>query len=204
VLFPKPIRRIKLPRPILRTSLPRRRRKGEKAMLIREADRLWARVVKQEGKCWFAGSKLGRNDHICRGWLQAMHGIPRTYRATRWLPINGFAGCQAVHMYFTHRPEEWSAYLVEAWGPEVFQELWHKARSHEIPDIKAVVESLRSELIKLEGSRPLDEGGKTNDQRSEGRSDLRDRPKVLVGNTRGHRARLRTISPQDLPRRSTS
>ena len=157
--FPKPVKRERrAPKPLRRTPL-RRRRQSKMAKLARYADILWAKIVKHAGRCWFAGSTLGRQPHVCRGGLQAMHGIPRTYRATRWLPINGFAGCQAVHMYFTHRPWEWMAYLVEAWGQEVFQELWRKARSHEKPDLEVVVESLRSELFKLEGISVPDEGG---------------------------------------------
>lgn len=150
--LPKPVKREKrAPKPLKRTR-PRRRRKGKMVSLRLEADRFWSLIVKHRGKCEIVWP------HDCKLALQAMHGIPRTYRATRWLPINGFAGCQAAHYYFTKHPEEWTAYLLEAWGAEVFSELWRKARSHEKPDLEAVVESLRCELFKLKGI-PEDEGG---------------------------------------------
>lgn len=79
-----------------------------------------------------------------------MHGIPRTFSATRWLPINGFLGCGGVHKYFTDRPEAWSALLLEAWGLETFRTLWALARSSEKPDMAATVASLRAELARLE------------------------------------------------------
>lgn len=144
---PKPARRAKAqkPPPPLKRSRPRKHRRGKKASLAREADRLWSLVVRHRGSCEV------QRPHECKLALQAMHGIPRTYRATRWLPINGFAGCQGIHMYYTRRPEEWSAHLLDAWGAEVFRELWRKARSHEKPDLEAIVESLRCELFKLEG-----------------------------------------------------
>ncbi len=139
----KPVKRIKVQKPLKRGARPRKRRRGKAASLAREADRLWSLVVRHRGHCEI------ERPHECKGVLQGMHGIPRTYRSTRWLPINGFAGCAGAHFYFTNRPEEWSAYLLEAWGLEVYRELWRKARSHEKPDLAVVVETLRKEWLNL-------------------------------------------------------
>ena len=133
-------------KPIARTSRPRKRRKGKKASLARQADALWSKIVKRKGGCDFAGFDIGYKPHVCRGALQAMHGIPRTYRATRWLPVNGFKGCQAAHWYYTVRKEEWSYFLLHAWGEPVFNELWRIARGMEKQDLSVVVAKLTSEL----------------------------------------------------------
>jgi hypothetical protein len=142
-----------LQKPIPRRSRPARRkapareRRTALARLKKRCDLLWAQIVKRKGVCWFVGRTFGKGLHECKGSLQAMHGVPRTYAATRHLPINGWPGCAAAHMYFTHHPEEWSAVMVEALGLPVFEELWFKARRMRVEDHAAHLESTHVVLV---------------------------------------------------------
>lgn len=133
-----------------RRTASRRSRKvrSRVSLLAKQADQLWSKLIKRAGACEFQrpGALSDYRPHVCRGALQSMHGIPRTYRATRWEPINGFAGCQAVHWYYTVRKEEWTAFLHWAWGEDVFTELWRQAREMKKPDMTQVVENLKGEL----------------------------------------------------------
>lgn len=141
-----------LPKPPRRGSKPKCRlnrvRKTSRAKLVREADALWAQIVKRAGVCDFSAQGLfsGYYPHSCFGSLQAMHGISRRYYGTRWLPINGFSGCQKTHLYYSMRPQEWDRFLVESWGVPVWDELWAEARK---PlgkvDVQAALDALRSE-----------------------------------------------------------
>jgi hypothetical protein len=123
----------------------RQRRRGAVAAVKRLADALWSQVVKLPQKC----NIQGVYQHECKGPLEAMHMIPRTFAATRWLPINGACGCSAAHLYFTRRPELWSAVCLDLWGVEVFRELWSMARAMKPVDMEATVYKLREELAKV-------------------------------------------------------
>lgn len=135
-------------KPLARGKLPRRERKTSRAKMVREADALWAQIVRRPGVCDFDGCGLFPDayDHECFGSLQAMHGISRRYYGTRWLLINGFCGCQRVHLFYTMRPQEWDRFLVAAWGLRVWEELWSRART---PlgkvDVQAALDKLREE-----------------------------------------------------------
>lgn len=145
---PKPTRTPRKPRKAVPrvSGRPRKKKRSrgkratDKAILAR-CDKLWSLIVRSKGYCevrqWFP--------HVCKGPLQAMHGIPRTYKATRWNLLNGFAGCAGAHLYLTWRPEEWSRYLVKAWGPEAFEELWVTARRLAKPDAAAILAALEAE-----------------------------------------------------------
>ena len=156
--LPKPVKLIKAPKPIRRTSRPRRRRKGKKATLAQEADRLWSLIVRRRGQCEVCSAKDG---------LQGAHGISRRYRATRWLPINGFCLCRKCHVYFTHRPLEWDDVLEIQWGALARDELRRMALEGTKPDLEAVVEGLKLELCKLvEGANKWQPKDQTRDPSS--------------------------------------
>lgn len=73
-----------------------------------KADAAFSRYIRdRDGKCMGAGS-----GPRCSGALQCAHIISRRYRAIRWDEANAMALCQAHHMFWTHRPLEWQAWLV--------------------------------------------------------------------------------------------
>jgi hypothetical protein len=131
------IPRRSIPRQALRKSRPRRQRKGKRASLAREADRLWGLIVRRCGRCEGCGSTQ---------FLQAAHGFSRRYRGTRWLPINGFCLCRKCHMRWTHDPLGWTAWLKERWGATVYEELEQMARKIAKPDHREIVAKLRAEF----------------------------------------------------------
>jgi len=135
--LPKPLHREKAPKRITRTCRPRRKRRGGKAALAREADRLWSLIVRGRGACEMEG------DH--GGPLQGAHGFSRRYRTTRWLPINGFCLCAGHHVAMTHDPLAWDDFLRRAWGEPVYQELKRLAQRTDAPDVAAAVARLRVE-----------------------------------------------------------
>lgn len=120
----------------------RQKRRTPAAAVKLLADGLWSAAVHaRPGGCEIQQYHA----HPCVGGFQAMHGIPRTFTATRFLLINGFKGCAGTHTFFTNRPEAWSAILLEAWGLETFRELWRIARAMQPVDMEATVTALRSE-----------------------------------------------------------
>lgn len=129
-----------IPKPAKRGPKPRKRiarkRKGKRASIARECDRLWSLIVRGRGHC----ENCGTQEHI-----QAAHGISRRYRATRWLPINGFALCRSDHVFYTHRPLEWTAWLRAAWGEPVFERLTELALIAAKQDMPAILARLREE-----------------------------------------------------------
>ena len=119
-----------------RKARPAKKRKTKRASLSREADRLWSLLVRARGASEISGDTKN---------LQGAHGFPRTYRATRWLLINGFALTQSEHVFYTYRPLQWDQFLRERWGQPVYDELRRIALKNEKQDMVAVVSSLRAE-----------------------------------------------------------
>lgn len=125
-----------------RASRPRKQRKGKRASLARECDRLWSLIVRHSlgGRSCISGSS-----HL----LQAAHGFSRKYRATRWLPINGFPLTAGEHWRYTNDPLAWDEFLREQWGQPVYDELRRVALKNEKQDMPAVLSALRAEAERL-------------------------------------------------------
>jgi hypothetical protein len=120
----------------------RQKRRTPAAAVKLKADDLWTAIVHARPE----SCEVQRfYPHACAYGAQAMHGVPRTFAATRHMPINGFKGCAFIHKFFTDRPELWSAVLLDAWGPETFREVWAIARAMKPVDMGEVVASLRAE-----------------------------------------------------------
>lgn len=123
----------------LRRARPRKRSKGKRASLGRQADALWSMLVKRPGRCCVEECSTPTDR------LQAAHGISRRYRNTRWLLINGFPLCCRHHTYWTHRPLEWSVWLRHQWGGEMYDELHRMALRTTKADIGVALETLNAE-----------------------------------------------------------
>jgi hypothetical protein len=114
----------------------RKKRKGKRASIARECDRLWSLIVRSRGASEISGQTSN---------LQGAHGFSRSYKATRWLPINGFALTQSEHVYYTWRPLEWDSLLRERWGQPVYDELRAIAIANKKQDMPAVLAKLKAE-----------------------------------------------------------
>lgn len=113
--------------------------KPKKTSLRKEADRLVGAAVRSRGICEMAGA----GGVQCGGHLQWCHIISRGYHAVRWDERNAFCGCQAHHVYFTHRPLEFERFVREKIGDEMFDELRRIALTHVFPDVSEIVRRYR-------------------------------------------------------------
>jgi hypothetical protein len=120
----------------------RQKRRTPAAALKLRCDNLWSAIVHHRPEA----CEVQRFwPHACVGGPQAMHGIPRTFKVTRHLPINGFKGCAGIHTFFTARKEMWDSVLLDAWGEPTFRELWSKARAMQPVDMSATYAALKAE-----------------------------------------------------------
>lgn len=97
----------------------KRRKKTPRASASARCDTLFSELIRARGVCELQATKT------CSGSarLQCCHGISRRYKATRWDTRNAYAGCAACHVYFTHHPLEWDAWLLERQGTTLYYEL---------------------------------------------------------------------------------
>lgn len=137
----KPTRRVKAPKRIVRKCRPRKRRRGTKAAMAREADRLWSAMVRMRGACEMGGEHSGP--------LQGAHCFSRRYRNTRWLLINGVCLCAGHHVAMTHDPLAWDDWLRLTWGEGVYLELKRLAQKSTPPDVVEALAKLRAEAATL-------------------------------------------------------
>lgn len=155
-----------------RTSKRRKARKAGKLL----CDRLWAQVIKRDGRCVFEGQILSRGvdeldaecpygpgcmqcryaaatngwanaPHVCKGGLQAMHCIPKgPYPSARYKLWNGIPGCAGAHTYFTHRPEIFVLWLQSRWGDALYAERLRDANYPAKHDYAAIAAKLQERL----------------------------------------------------------
>lgn len=90
--------------------------KGQKA----KADLLFSKIIRSSGHCLNCGSTEQ---------LQCAHIISRRYSATRTDLRNAYCLCAADHFYFTTWPREFSRFVTEHTGSEVYDELRAKAEA---------------------------------------------------------------------------
>jgi hypothetical protein len=121
-----------------RTKRPRKQRKGKRASIARQCDDLCGKLVRARGVC--EGDNHGKG-----GSLQWAHGFSRRYRATRWLPINGFCLCAGCHWFYSTRPLEWSEFMGRMLGEQVYENLRRLALKNEKQDMPAVLAKLKAE-----------------------------------------------------------
>ena len=117
---------------------PRRR-----VHVAKEADKLFAFLVRSVGEC------QAHDGRPCAGALQCAHGFSRSYHAVRWNERNAWALCQGHHLYYTHRPLEWTDWMVVRLGQKNYDDLRAKALSHDKVDLPELVEKLREQTKDL-------------------------------------------------------
>lgn len=105
-----------------------------------EADRLFSLLVRAAGN---GCAECGRTDTN-----QCAHILSRSYLAIRYSTSNAVVLCASHHVYFTHRPLEWEAWVDYRW-PRLRTALRERALTYEKPDYAALVPSLRAQLAAL-------------------------------------------------------
>lgn len=84
------------------------------------ADKLFSKIIRSKGYC----EKCGRSAGV---QLQTAHIISRTYSKVRTDERNAFCLCSACHRYFHNWPKEFSKFITDWRGSEVYEELKAKA-----------------------------------------------------------------------------
>lgn len=112
-----------------------KRAKGYKA----KADALFSKIIRSPGYCLRCGSVEN---------LQCAHIISRKYSATRCDLRNAYCLCAADHFYFTNWPREFSKFVTDHTGSEVYDEL--KAKAETITKINWEDEYARLKVIGAE------------------------------------------------------
>lgn len=79
----------------------------------------------------------------CSSLLQCCHIMRRNYHATRWDERNSVSGCQAHHVFYTHRDLEWQKVIRDYIGDELYDELREKALTYEYPDLEETYDRLQ-------------------------------------------------------------
>lgn len=103
-------------------------------------DKLYSQIIRNVGKCERCGS---------REWLQTSHIISRRYSATRCDLRNAQCLCAACHRRFTDWPREFSHWITESIGSQLYDELRAKSESATKVDWEETYKELKKELDRL-------------------------------------------------------
>ena len=108
-------------------------------------DQLFSKIIRLRGSCERCGSREN---------LQCAHIISRTYSATRVDPRNAYCLCASDHLYYTRWPREFSKFVTEHTGSELYDELKLKAETvtkvrwdDELIRLQAMYKALTSTVI---------------------------------------------------------
>lgn len=133
----KPEKRAPKPRKyIARGKRPAKIRKTPRGKQKKDADDLWAAIVKKPGKCYLCGAEK---------YLQAAHGFPRRYLGTRHDLRNGWTLCRGCHKTMTHHPLAWDDFLRKELGV-LYDSMRATALAHCEPDYEARLTELQAKL----------------------------------------------------------
>lgn len=93
--------------------------------LRNKADRLWSLAIRQrDGQCRRCGRGSGEVT------LQAAHVISRSYKAVRWDLRNGICLCLGCHHWNHHQPVEFSWWVQDLIGKELYESLRKEALAY--------------------------------------------------------------------------
>ena len=103
-----------------------KRKKPSKSYYKRKADRLFSAWIRRRDGACLANE---RRPDSCESplFLQCAHIHTRSYSATRYDPDNAITLCRSCHLYFTHRPLEWRAFVDDLKGRDYYDQLGHRA-----------------------------------------------------------------------------
>lgn len=101
-----------------------RRRRGPITRKLAKIDTIHSLFIRDRDKTCQA--RIARE---CSGAerLQAAHILPRGYKHVRYDPGNAVALCWRCHGYFTHRPVEWTLWVMKRLGQAGYTALLNRA-----------------------------------------------------------------------------
>lgn len=92
--------------------------------LKKKCDVLYSKIIRSVGYC--ENESCGKSYGV---QLQCAHTISRRYSATRTDLRNSSCLCAGCHMYYTQWPREFSHYITDKIGSELYDELKAKAET---------------------------------------------------------------------------
>lgn len=124
-------------------------RKPSKKTLKRQADKLFAILIKLNRECEWCGRRPPEIQ------LQCAHTFSRRYLVTRWELLNGTALCAGCHRRAHDQPIEFAEFQKELLGEGVYDELRRIAKTsikkidlHEkIEELKKMIEMKEKGLL---------------------------------------------------------
>ena len=94
--------------------------KPKRTTIKRRADKLFSEFIRSTGFCEWCGKSE---------YLQCAHIFSRRYLVTRWLPINAVCLCAGCHRRGHDQPVEFTEWVKEYLGEEVYNELRREAKT---------------------------------------------------------------------------
>lgn len=116
-----------------------KQKKVKKKTLRNHADKLFSKHIRSIGHC----QAEGRTKVKCGGQLQCAHLITRSNIRLRYEEYNVLCLCAGHHRYWTHRPLEWSEFLLT-----YYNEKHHFVMKHRNEKTKKTEELYRSIIEK--------------------------------------------------------
>lgn len=117
-----------------RKKKPKKKKAPSKTRLRILADTLFSKLVRLVGACVNCGGVSA---------LQCAHIVSRRYLCTRWDFDNAVCLCASCHLYYTHRPLEWEAWVIERKGEDEYSALKRKALGTCKPDYDEIIDTLK-------------------------------------------------------------
>lgn len=121
------------------THVSGKKNRTKRTTLKNKADRLFSQYIRQrDGGCVACLSVEN---------LQCAHIFTRSYLNTRFDEDNAVCLCAGCHKFYTHRPIEWSDFIIARIGEEKYQDVRMRAVSTDTRiDYEAVIEVLQRRL----------------------------------------------------------
>jgi hypothetical protein len=152
VRIPKPKRVSRERKPIARGKAPNKKRKTSRAAQGRKADALFSLIVRNPQVCTYhLDAERGEFEPLMShgGCIQCAHKVTRGRRTVRWDEENAMPLCSGAHVWFTHNPDEWTAYLEWKYGKEAVEALKVRSAQKWDGDIEGVLVRLAARAVAL-------------------------------------------------------
>jgi hypothetical protein len=108
-----------------------------KSGLIRKADKLFSALIREEDHCEWCGAK---NDT-----LQCAHIFTRSYKITRYDPLNAICLCAGCHFRWHKEPVEAVEWVKNYLGVNVYEELRYTAKNRvDKIDLNQIISDLKN------------------------------------------------------------
>jgi len=120
--------------------------------LKRKADRLFRTIVRRDQVCTYhLDAERAPFEPLMGhgGPIQCAHLVTRGRHTVRWDEDNAMPLCSGAHVWFTHNPNQWDAYLEWKFGKEAVEALKARSTVKWNGDYESVLVRLASRAVAL-------------------------------------------------------